>query len=125
MWDGLLNDDAKALVELVARKGAGDWEGKLEELRARLGLRLEAKSAEDLRICWDEAAPLVKAKLSERPSMPCGHTCGTCPTRSDCHLEGLLDMEDFGSGAGERQRAAAGKGTLSRRPEGSPPSANL
>jgi hypothetical protein len=94
IWDGILDEEMKVMLELVASDGVGDWERKREILKSRLGPHVS--SIHELASKWEIAAPLVKAKLMEKPEMPCGHSCATCPTRATCHLEEMLDMEDFG-----------------------------
>eukprot|EP00041_Stephanoeca_diplocostata_P024991 m.644252 g.644252 ORF g.644252 m.644252 type:complete len:302 (-) comp22647_c0_seq15:2696-3601(-) len=45
---------------------------------------------------WLRIAPRVRAELSDPTSVrACGHTCGTCPTRSTCKLHDVLDIEDM------------------------------
>ena len=37
VWDGVLDEEMKVLVEIIAKTGLGDWEAKREELQSRLG----------------------------------------------------------------------------------------
>lgn len=107
-----------ALVELVAKDGAGDWVSKAkvleEHLPAALAAAKELSAGKDkptgefaleaaaLEEAWNRLAPIVKEKLDKQPEMPCGHSCATCPTRHDCQLhdavEGgkIKDIEDLG-----------------------------
>jgi glutaredoxin-related protein len=109
-----------AVVELVAKEGAGDWLEKAKQLAEHLPavlaaakapapdlasaaskgeLALEAAALEE---AWTRLAPIVKDKLDQQPEMPCGHSCATCPTRHDCQLHdaveggGIRDIEDLG-----------------------------
>ena len=45
----------------------------------------------------DEASGLLlsQVRLAAEPTMPCVHTCGSCPTRPSCHLHAELDIEDM------------------------------
>eukprot|EP01065_Artemidia_motanka_P041993 TRINITY_DN5541_c2_g1_i1.p2 TRINITY_DN5541_c2_g1~~TRINITY_DN5541_c2_g1_i1.p2 ORF type:complete len:281 (+),score=71.99 TRINITY_DN5541_c2_g1_i1:270-1112(+) len=95
----------QAVVELVAMEGAGQWERiaamlpeKIREITAAdaeggVQARVEQLTPEDVERRWQEIAPAVKERLSHNPEMPCGHTCGTCPTRDSCHLH--TDLEDL------------------------------
>ena len=117
VWDGVLNEEMQALVELVAKTGLGAWDDKHRALAERLGPRAETRTAAELEAKWTEIAPAVEAKLREQPSMPCGNTCGTCPTKHDCHLEGIFDMEDYGKAThSSNSKPSPGKGTMSRKP---------
>mmetsp|Transcript_20888 Transcript_20888/g.57925 ORF Transcript_20888/g.57925 Transcript_20888/m.57925 type:complete len:221 (+) Transcript_20888:542-1204(+) len=117
VWEGVLDDEAQALVELVAKTGLGDWEGKQATLAAKMGDSGVPfhSTAYDLKRKWDQIAPAVKARLDEQPVMPCNHTCNTCPTKHDCHLEAIFDMEDFGKK--KSNGSPVGKGTVSKRPQ--------
>eukprot|EP00659_Diplonema_papillatum_P015944 gene15944-24386_t len=80
----------RAVVLHVSKHGAGAW-----DLYRGPG----TASAADLRQIWELLRPAVDAALAVDPSMPCGHTCGTCPTRPACQLHGALaDVEDIGAG---------------------------
>mmetsp|Transcript_47273 Transcript_47273/g.111291 ORF Transcript_47273/g.111291 Transcript_47273/m.111291 type:complete len:225 (-) Transcript_47273:40-714(-) len=83
-----LEEPDQALVELIARDGAGDWESKAVELAAKF----PSRSPEELAETWRRIEPEVREKLKGNPEMPCGHTCGTCPTKSSCHLHDIEDL---------------------------------
>eukprot|EP00755_Sulcionema_specki_P023873 Sspe_Gene.79932::Locus_50238_Transcript_1_1_Confidence_1.000_Length_907::g.79932::m.79932 len=88
-----LTPEEQAIVELVAKDGAEGWEDKAAELSRKFHREFLAGAVEQE---WHRIAPAVKEILSTNPEMPCGHTCGTCPTRSSCHLhDELQDVEDL------------------------------
>ena len=97
-----LGDADQALVELVAKEGTGNWDAKASFLAAAAGKDDTGPSGTDackgegqrLEKRWVEIAPLVRDHLATNPTMPCSHTCGTCPTRTSCHLHAELDIED-------------------------------
>mmetsp|Transcript_27802 Transcript_27802/g.38426 ORF Transcript_27802/g.38426 Transcript_27802/m.38426 type:complete len:266 (-) Transcript_27802:126-923(-) len=98
IWEGVLDDEGKMLVELVANSGLGDWEAKRLAILATIGIELTTSTAAELEKKWETIAPTVKSIIRDKPVMPCGHSCASCPTKADCHLEGILDMEDLGVG---------------------------
>lgn len=89
------SDTESALVQLIARDGAGDWEGKARELAA--GGKAEGiHSGRDVAAMWGRIAPRVKKVTDADQEMSCGHSCSTCPTRDDCQVHGALrDIEDL------------------------------
>ena len=105
----------QVLVELVAKTGLGSWEDKRMALAERIGPKAWALTAVQLEAKWAEIAPTVEAKLREQPTMPCGNTCGTCPTKHTCHLEGIFDMEDYGKAASSKPSESPRKRTVSSR----------
>lgn len=130
--EGWLPSEEEVLVALVARDGVGDWQSKADELLTRriqdtmsvkhvmntTGTMVEAKVAlspteletrparftvESLSRKWASLAPRVREELQEQDrTRACGHSCGTCPTRSSCHLHEAVDMEDMFSGSATR-----------------------
>jgi glutaredoxin-related protein len=101
-----------ALVEMVAKDGAADWDAKARALDRHLQDLLKATprqiaadgadvEAATVEAAWRRLAPRVKDRLENQPEMPCGHSCDTCPTRHDCHLHDALegksvkDIEDL------------------------------
>ena len=95
-----------ALIKAVSDLGASDWDAIAAAVNERLSvaservapppLRTESLTAATAQQRWDELAPLLKAELAD-PTLErdCGHSCGTCPTRSQCHLHEVLDIEDM------------------------------
>jgi len=81
------------LVQLVAVDGLGDWQHKAEQLRSRFD-ELAKLDGEMVHARWDEVRPRVKHELTQQDlKRACGHTCGTCPTKSSCHLHEAVDIE--------------------------------
>jgi hypothetical protein len=100
-----------ALIKAVSDLGAGDWGAVAAAVNAKMlavaptnesptdaPRRHEQKdmTAAAAKQRWDELAPLLKTELSD-PTLErdCGHSCGTCPTRSQCHLHEVLEIEDM------------------------------
>lgn len=96
--------DEQILVQLVAESGPGNWEEKSTTIVERLytlpsvpeEMLRNCRSAEYIEARWNAIAPIVRIRLEAEVQMPCGHTCGTCPTRNTCHLHEALDIEDIG-----------------------------
>ena len=92
--DGIMMSDfsdvEQAVIKHVSLHGAKEWDVLSDKLSI---------SSDELHARWIEIAPAVQQHLSSNPEMPCGHTCGTCPTRDTCQLHGeldeLVDLEDM------------------------------
>lgn len=93
-----------ALVKIISKDGAGNWQAIAEQLASRgfdAALFSPAggeTAARALEVAWQRLAPDVREKLDSQPEMPCGHSCSTCPTRHDCQLHdaisgGVKDIE--------------------------------
>jgi hypothetical protein len=89
---GLTRAD-QALLALVATGGAESWESKAAEMAAKgfSGMYIEATS---LATEWARLAPIVKKATDADAEMTCGHSCSTCPTRSECKVHEAL-AQDF------------------------------
>jgi calmodulin-lysine N-methyltransferase len=92
-----------ALIKAVSDNGVSDWNVIAAAVTVRLAAIGGADGADADQLCADDAerrwaalAPLVKAEISD-PDLErdCGHSCGTCPTRSQCQLHEAVDIEDF------------------------------
>ena len=81
--DGLENWQIR-LIDLISKRGLGDWDSKAKELQP--DFPESPKTGSELEEAWNHLAPLVKDKLEEQQEMPCGHSCNTCPTKHDCQL---------------------------------------
>lgn len=81
-----LNEVEQALLALIARDGSGSWESKAAELKDK-SLQVTAESLEAL---WMELGPKVKKVTDADEEMNCGHSCSTCPTKSECHVHEAL-----------------------------------
>lgn len=116
--DGVVRSWARprdaALIKAVSDLGAADWGAVATAVNARMAERYassnttrneaaatvgdaeEEMTAAMAQRRWDELAPLLKKELAD-PTLErdCGHSCGTCPTRSQCHLHEVLDIEDM------------------------------
>ncbi len=117
-------DADELLIALVAKDGPRDWQLKAAELGGALvdvaaaaaaaaaavavdegdGDKASRPSpplfdADQVAARWEYLRPLVREEFArgEGLSKPrkCGHTCGTCPTRSTCHLHEAVDIEDL------------------------------
>lgn len=95
---GFLTEDPEiqALIDIVAKEGAGQWNKKALTLHNILKAKDEKnliKSAKYWRSKWELLAPELKQKLATNPDMPCGHTCQTCPTKASCQLHDALELD--------------------------------
>ena len=94
--DGLENWQIR-LIDLISKRGLGDWDSKAKELQP--DFPESPKTGSELEEAWNHLAPLVKDKLEEQQEMPCGHSCNTCPTKHDCQLHDAVgsvrDIEDL------------------------------
>jgi len=88
----------RELVALVARDGAGSWESKAAELRAKESLKDYGDdiSRGSLETLWRKLKPKLQKVIGADEQMSCGHSCSTCPTRKDCQVhDSLKDIEDM------------------------------
>ena len=95
------------LVRAVARVGVGDWDAVADEFaRDMSGGATEAPPADCARTAaalatrWATLRPAVrdamKRSAESGEELACGHACATCPTRRECHLHDIVDIEDAG-----------------------------
>lgn len=91
------------MSQAVADVGNKDWDVLLARFRERCSKLPDSVPSlpsdfdtTQLRQWWADIAPTVKAELATDTTRACGHTCGTCPTRSTCGLHDALDIEDLG-----------------------------
>lgn len=90
-----LDKEGAAMMDIVAREGApsepGGWAHKAHEIAERSGE--SEKTAQELFDKWKNVvAGKIKEGLKANPTLPCGHTCNTCPTKDTCHLHDIEDL---------------------------------
>eukprot|EP00040_Diaphanoeca_grandis_P004413 m.28609 g.28609 ORF g.28609 m.28609 type:complete len:264 (+) comp15944_c0_seq1:91-882(+) len=108
------------LIQLVARDGSQDWNKLATEFKklckdesnpANTGSDTTAENdkghqsietptdhvtAAYLKQRWETLKPTLQAEFSDQDKeRACGHSCGSCPTRSTCQLHDALDIEDM------------------------------
>ena len=113
-------DADEILIAVVAKDGPRDWQLKAAELGGALAVAAAAAETEDdanddednlrrqslplfnadeVATRWEYLRPLVREEFARGEGFlkprKCGHTCGTCPTRSTCHLHDAVDIEDL------------------------------
>lgn len=89
-----LDAAGQALLQLVARDGAGAWEEKAAELNSTGALA--GSTADSLAKLWLQIAPEVKRVTDADAEMSCGHSCSTCPTKDDCQVHtALKEVDDW------------------------------
>ena len=97
----IYNNHNATLQQLVADHGVGDWNAKAKILSSEdTGIHSQLLDAQGVRgsevaKMWFRIKPIVKIQLKSDDTRACGHTCGTCPTRSTCHLHDAVDIEDM------------------------------
>eukprot|EP00164_Ancoracysta_twista_P015472 GFYU01025583.1.p1 GENE.GFYU01025583.1~~GFYU01025583.1.p1 ORF type:complete len:227 (-),score=64.50 GFYU01025583.1:109-789(-) len=89
-----LNEMEQAIVDIIAVQGMLPWEETARQVSEKLPGQVV--NASEVEKTWLEIAPKVKDRLKDNPTMACGHTCNSCPTKDACHLhENLADIEDM------------------------------
>ena len=96
-----------ALVRLVSRLGVRDWSAVAAALPREVvgdddddvpSLPVDAASPAALAARWAVLRPGVRDAIrrseEEGETLGCGHACATCPTRVDCKLHDVVDLED-------------------------------
>lgn len=91
---GSLEPLEQALLQLISKDGAFEWEKKAEVLRERF----PQAQPQLLQEIWGR----LESKIASDESMACGHKCSTCPTRHSCqaHVDScdvkcVKDIEDL------------------------------
>lgn len=88
------------LIVAVAELGISD----LVSLSGRLETKLppdhpnrpgDGVGVDSIRTAWKRLVPRLRKELESDEERACGHSCGSCPTRSTCELHAAVDIEDL------------------------------